>query len=118
MAGSIDREITVTSKDARSLIASLKETAGNLNGATSELEETLAENREPISDFNNIGLSDLSISLTEARQVIVVLNRDTTDVRHDPSRFILGRQQPRTTAETGMYGHAADWREAGGERRR
>src|SRR3546814_6964957 len=48
MAGSIDREITVTSKDARSLIASLKETAGNLNGATSELEEMLAENREPI----------------------------------------------------------------------
>src|SRR3546814_8526151 len=84
MAGSIDREITVTSKDARSLIASLKETAGNLNGATSELEEMLEENREPIRDFTNTGLYELSNLLTQVRELIVVLNRFTTEVQHDP----------------------------------
>jgi phospholipid/cholesterol/gamma-HCH transport system substrate-binding protein len=104
MAGSIDREITVTSKDARSLIASLQETAGNLNGATSELEEMLAENREPIRDFTNTGLYELSNLLTEARELIVVLNRVTTEVQRDPARFIFGDQQQGYEAEQGYGG--------------
>jgi phospholipid/cholesterol/gamma-HCH transport system substrate-binding protein len=103
MAGSIDREITVTSKDARSLIASLEETAGNLNGATRELEAMLAENREPIRDFTNTGLYELSNLLTEARELIVVLNRVTTEVQRDPARFIFGDQQQGYEAEQG-YG--------------
>jgi len=103
MAGSIDREITVTSKDARGLIASLKETAGNLNGATRELEALLAENREPIRDFTNTGLYELSNLLTEARELIVVLNRVTTEVQRDPARFIFGDQQQGYEAEQG-YG--------------
>jgi phospholipid/cholesterol/gamma-HCH transport system substrate-binding protein len=103
MAGSIDREITVTSKDARGLIASLKETAGNLNGATRELEAMLAENREPIRDFTNTGLYELSNLLTEARELIVVLNRVTTEVQRDPARFIFGDQQQGYEAEQG-YG--------------
>src|SRR3546814_9672273 len=75
MASSIDREITVTSKDARELIASLQQTAGNLDGATETLRAMLAENREPIRDFTNTGLYELSSLLTEARDLIVVLNR-------------------------------------------
>lgn len=93
MAGSIDREVTHTSKDARGLIASLKETSTNLTGATKELEAMLAENREPIRDFTNTGLYELSNLLTEARELIVVLNRVTTEVQRDPARFIFGDQQ-------------------------
>src|SRR3546814_2916829 len=43
MASSTDREITVTSKDARELIASLQQTAGNLDGATERSEEHTCE---------------------------------------------------------------------------
>jgi phospholipid/cholesterol/gamma-HCH transport system substrate-binding protein len=93
MAGSIDREVTLTSKDARGLIASLEVTAGNLSGATQELEAMLAENREPIRDFTNTGLYELSNLLTEARELVVVLNRVTTEVQRDPARFIFGDQQ-------------------------
>ncbi|MGF1594875.1 MAG: MlaD family protein [Kiloniellaceae bacterium] len=93
MAGSIDREVTLTSRDARGLIASLKETAGNLSGATNELEAMLAENREPIRDFTNTGLYELSNLLTEARELIIVLNRVTTEVQRDPARFLFGDQQ-------------------------
>lgn len=93
MAGSIDREVTLTSKDARGLIASLQKTAGSLNSATSELEAMLAENREPIRDFTNTGLYELSNLLTEARELVVVLNRVTTEVQRDPARFIFGDQQ-------------------------
>src|SRR3546814_13297064 len=104
MAGRIDRVSTVTSKEARSLIASLKETACNRNGATSELEEMLAENREPIRDFTNTCLYELSNLLTEARELIVVLNRVTTEVQRDPARFIFGDQQQGYEAEQGFGG--------------
>jgi len=103
MAGSIDREVTLTSKDARGLIASLEVTAGNLSGATKELEAMLAENREPIRDFTNTGLYELSNLLTEARELVVVLNRVTTEVQRDPARFIFGDQQQGYEAQQG-YG--------------
>jgi len=93
MAGSIDREVTLTSKDARGLIASLQKTVKNMTSATAELEAMLAENREPIRDFANTGLYELTNLLTEARELIVVLNRVTTEVQRDPARFIFGDQQ-------------------------
>jgi phospholipid/cholesterol/gamma-HCH transport system substrate-binding protein len=93
MAGSIDREVTVTAKDARGLIASLQKTAQNLTNATGELDAMIAENREPIRDFANTGLYELTNLLTEARDLIVVLNRVTTEVQRDPARFIFGDQQ-------------------------
>ncbi|WP_299616258.1 MlaD family protein [Pelagibius sp.] len=93
MAGTIDREVTLTSGDARTLIASLQETAENLTGASAQLEALIAENREPIRDFANSGLYELTNLLTEARDLIVVLNRVTTEVQRDPARFIFGDQQ-------------------------
>lgn len=93
MAGSIDREVTLTSEDARELIAGLQTTAQHLSGATQQLEAMIAENREPISDFANSGLYELTNLLTEARDLIVVLNRVTTEMQRDPARFIFGDQQ-------------------------
>ena len=93
MAGSIDREVTLTSGDARDLIQSLQVTADNLADASTQLEAMIAENREPIRDFANTGLYELTNLLTEARDLIVVLNRVTTEVQRDPARFIFGDQQ-------------------------
>ncbi|WP_420345652.1 MlaD family protein [Pelagibius sp.] len=93
MAGSIDREVTLTSADARDLIERLQVTADNLAGASTQLEAMIAENREPIRDFANTGLYELTTLLTEARDLIVVLNRVTTEVQRDPARFIFGDQQ-------------------------
>jgi len=103
MAGSIDREVALTSKDARELIAGLQTTAQHLSGATEQLEAMIAENREPIRDFANSGLYELTNLLTEARDLIVVLNRVTTEVQRDPARFIFGDQQQGYEANPG-YG--------------
>lgn len=104
MAGSIDREVTMTSKDARNLITGLQTTAANLSGATNELEAMIAENREPIRDFSNTGLYELTNLLTEARDLIVVLNRITTEVQRDPARFIFGDQQQGYETQPGSGG--------------
>ncbi|WP_193367004.1 MlaD family protein [Pelagibius marinus] len=104
MAGGIDREVALTAEDARGLIASLQVTAKNLSGATSELEAMIAENREPIRDFSNTGLYELTNLLTEARDLIVVLNRVTTEVQRDPARFIFGDQQQGYEAQQGYGG--------------
>lgn len=104
MAGGIDREVTLTATDARGLIANLQVTAKNLSGATKELEAMIAENREPIRDFSNTGLYELTNLLTEARDLIVVLNRVTTEVQRDPARFIFGDQQQGYEAQQGYGG--------------
>jgi phospholipid/cholesterol/gamma-HCH transport system substrate-binding protein len=104
MAGGIDHEVGLTAKDARGLIASLQVTAKNMSGATKELEAMIAENREPIRDFSNTGLYELTNLLTEARDLIVVLNRVTTEVQRDPARFIFGDQQQGYEAQQGYGG--------------
>jgi phospholipid/cholesterol/gamma-HCH transport system substrate-binding protein len=96
--------VTLTATDARDLIASLQVTAENLSGATNELEAMIAENREPIRDFSSTGLYELTNLLTEARDLIVVLNRVTTEVQRDPARFIFGDQQQGYEAQQGYGG--------------
>ena len=58
-----------------------------------EIQGLVAENRAPINAFMGSGLSELSSMLTEARDLIVSLNRVTTEVERDPARFLFGNQQ-------------------------
>src|SRR3546814_14656547 len=92
MASSLDREITVTSKDARELIASLQPTAGNLDGATDTLEAMLPDNREPIRDFTTTGLSELRTYLTRVHALLVGLTRaNTHTIGRAPLREYVGQ---------------------------
>ena len=58
-----------------------------------QINATVAENREPISDFTAAGLYELTTLITEARDFLVGLNRVTTEVERDPARFLFGDQQ-------------------------
>lgn len=93
MATGIDRSVTATSADARALIADLRTTAGNFSAMSKELEELVAENREPIRDFTATGLSELTILLIELQELVVALNRVTGQIERDPARFFFGNRQ-------------------------
>ena len=59
----------------------------------SQLEEMVAENREPIRDFTTSGLYELTNTLIEARELIAVLTRVGAEIERDPARFLFGDQQ-------------------------
>ena len=92
-AGTIDGSVQGVSGDLRGLIKKLDSTATSLDGAASQLAGLISENREPINDFTTTGLYELSNVLVEARELISVLQRITTEVQRDPARFIFGDQQ-------------------------
>ena len=93
MAGGINHSVTTTASDARALIADLRGTAKNFTALGDELNQLVAENREGIRDFTATGLSELSVLLIEMRDLVVALNRVTTDIERDPARFFFGNRQ-------------------------
>ncbi len=93
MATGINQSVAITASDARALIADLRATANNFTIMSGELKELVAENREGIRDFTSTGLSELSVLLIEMRDLVVALNRVTTDIERDPARFFFGNRQ-------------------------
>ena len=93
MAETVDVEVSATAGDARALIGDLRTTAGNLGNMSKELEAMVAENREPVSDFTATGLSEVTGLLVEMRELVIALNRVTTEIQRDPARFFFGNQQ-------------------------
>jgi len=93
MAGTVDAEVSATAGDARALIKDLRGTAARLSGVGKEMEAMVAENREPVRDFTATGLAELTGLVVELRDLVVTLNRVTTEVQRDPARFFFGNQQ-------------------------
>jgi phospholipid/cholesterol/gamma-HCH transport system substrate-binding protein len=93
MAGTVDAEVSATASDARALIKDLRGTASRLSGVGKEMEAMIAENREPVRDFTATGLAELTGLVVELRDLVITLNRVTTEVQRDPARFFFGNQQ-------------------------
>ncbi len=93
MAETVDAEITATGSDARALIGDLRGTVGRLGNTSKELQAMIAENREPVRDFAATGLAELTGLLVEMRELVIALNRVTTEIQRDPARFFFGNQQ-------------------------
>ena len=93
MAGSIEGTIGNANQRVIGLIQDLQKTAAAFSGMAGEFQQLAAENRKPLREFTNNGLYELTTLLTEARSLIVGLNRVTTEVERDPARFLFGNQQ-------------------------
>lgn len=93
MADNINGAVTDVSTDTRALIKDLRGTAKRLGSTSKELEAMISENREPIRDFTATGLYELTGLIAEARDLIVEVNRVTTEASRDPARFLFGDSQ-------------------------
>jgi len=69
--------------DSRELIVSLKKTSN-------ELAALLGENRDPVRDFTATGLYDLSLLISQLRDLSGQLSRVVTRIENDPSNFLFG----------------------------
>ena len=79
--------------DSKRLAEKADDALSSIQNMAQEFEAIAAENRKPISEFTNGGLYELTTLLTEARALLVGLNRVTTEVERDPARFLFGNQQ-------------------------
>ena len=93
MAGSIEGTVSTANQQVTALIVDLQKTAVAFSGMANEFQQLAAENRKPLREFTNQGLYELTTLLTEARGLLVGLNRVTTEVERDPARFLFGNQQ-------------------------
>jgi phospholipid/cholesterol/gamma-HCH transport system substrate-binding protein len=93
MAIGIARAVDDSAEDARALIGELRGTAQSLRKTSDEVHAMIAENREPLSDFTATGLNEFTGLLIEMRDLVVALNRVTTEIQRDPARFLFGDRQ-------------------------
>ncbi|BAI76541.1 ABC transport system substrate-binding protein (plasmid) [Azospirillum sp. B510] len=69
--------------ETRELLRSLKRTSDTLNALA-------AENREPVRDFTATGLYELTLLITQLRDLSGQLSRVVTRIENDPSNFLFG----------------------------
>ena len=93
MSGSIESTVARANDNVITLLNDLQGTAKAFQAMAGEFQALAAENREPLRDFTQNGLYELTTLLTEARGLLIGLNRVTTEVERDPARFLFGNQQ-------------------------
>lgn len=79
----LDTATKSMSGDVKELSQAFKQTATQVNGL-------IAENREPVRDFTASGLYELTLLITQFRDLSGQLSRVITRIENDPSNFLFG----------------------------
>jgi phospholipid/cholesterol/gamma-HCH transport system substrate-binding protein len=85
--------------DLQAAARNLGNTARSISVVADHLDATIAENREPLRDFSNTGLYELTQMLTELRIMIASMTRISSQIERDPARFFLGDRREGFQAE-------------------
>jgi phospholipid/cholesterol/gamma-HCH transport system substrate-binding protein len=86
LAGKNRGELAKTVDEARAALA-------NVNGAANELNKLLAASRQPMQQFSQTGLAELSLTLRELRELTANLNIIATKLERDPAGFVFSGKQ-------------------------
>jgi phospholipid/cholesterol/gamma-HCH transport system substrate-binding protein len=65
----------------------------NINGAAGQLDKLLSASRGPIQQFSETGLTELSLTIRELRQLTANLNIIATKLERDPAGFVFSGKQ-------------------------
>jgi phospholipid/cholesterol/gamma-HCH transport system substrate-binding protein len=92
----IDRIIDNLDKTTSSLgpaVNDIRTSMRQFGDASKSLDKLVRETQRPLRDFAATGLYDLSLFITEARELVRNLNRVSKNFEDDPSRFLFGNAQ-------------------------
>ncbi|MED5407359.1 MAG: MlaD family protein [Pseudomonadota bacterium] len=67
--------------------------AASIKRLSEETEELVRDSREPLSEFAQTGLYELTLTLREFRGLVASLNRVSRELERDPSLFLFGDRQ-------------------------
>jgi phospholipid/cholesterol/gamma-HCH transport system substrate-binding protein len=76
--------------EGRDTLSSIDGAARKLDRLVEHLDTLVQENRQPLRDFGQNGLNQMSQLLIESRTVVANLNRITDEIQRDPTRFFFG----------------------------
>ena len=79
--------------EGRDMLASIDSASRKLDRLVDHLDAMVQENRQPLRDFSQNSLNQVSQVLVEARAVIANINRITDDIQRDPTRFLFGGER-------------------------
>lgn len=88
-----DRTLTDAEPDIRSTLANLKEAAASIQQAAAAAEQILVRNEEPIDDFAQYGLYEITQFVIDARYLVSALTQIAIQLERDPASFLLGGNQ-------------------------
>jgi phospholipid/cholesterol/gamma-HCH transport system substrate-binding protein len=83
LTASLEQGVATMSGEASGTLGALRATAGTLDGLVEELHQ-------PLDDFANTGLYELTQLVGETRQLIAALGRITAEFERDPAGFLIG----------------------------
>ena len=86
LAGKDPGELRKALTEARKAMASIDSAAGQLN-------RMVVENKGPIRNFTETGLTEFSLALRELRQLTANLNIIATKLERDPANFVFSGKQ-------------------------
>jgi phospholipid/cholesterol/gamma-HCH transport system substrate-binding protein len=93
LANTLSGEVTGVGPQALQAMQSLKRAADSLEKSQLELTAMVKENREPLVNFTNSGLYEITQLIAEARVMVSGLSRITGQFERDPARFLFGDSQ-------------------------
>jgi phospholipid/cholesterol/gamma-HCH transport system substrate-binding protein len=76
--------------EGRDMLSSIDSASRKLDHLVEHLDTLVQENRQPLREFGQNGLNQMSQLLMESRTVIANLNRITDEIQRDPTRFFFG----------------------------
>lgn len=89
-AQAVAANLEAASENAEPTAREIREAAASMNTLARDLRAVVDENRRPLADFTNSGLSELSGLLGELRRVAGNLNEITRELQRNPAGFLLG----------------------------
>ena len=85
--GTVMAEMVKTSAEARELSQSLR-------GLSDQTAAAIKENRVPVRDFTSVGLYELSLLISEMRDLTTSLSRVSGQIEKGPMEFLFTRGKP------------------------
>ena len=79
--------------ELRKALADARKAFANIDGAASQLSKLVADNKAPIRQFTETGLTELSLTIRELRQLTANLNVIATRLERDPAGFVFSGKQ-------------------------
>ena len=76
--------------EARSTLKSIDEASRQLGQLAGDVDRIVQDNRQPLRDFGQRSLNELSQLLIDARSLVQELTRVTDELERDPPRFLFG----------------------------
>ncbi|WP_431859358.1 MlaD family protein [Azospirillum sp.] len=86
----LDQTVVQAGKSMQTVTADLHELTGSLKQASAQLNAMVTENRQPVRDFAQTGLYEITLLVTQLRDLSAQIGRVVGRIENDPSNFLFG----------------------------